>query len=153
MKLNRMIPMAIIGAATASLAACDTIWGYDTDPGYSGYYTSGIYNDWTTPFPGTPIVSPYYWGGQLYPGAPLPYPPLVGNPPTRPGTSVGPVVRPNRPSGNIRPGSSQSAGTPVTLPDNRPVPTETRPGIPNITGGEPGVAMPPSGVGIRPGRH
>lgn len=130
----------------ATMTSCDVMWGIDTDPDYPGYYTSGIYNDWTTPLPGIQ-VSPYYWGGQLYPGAPLPYPPLIGGGPTRPGT----VLPPNRPIGNQRP--ANNAGIPVTLPDNKPVPTETQPGLPNITGGEPGIAMPPAGTGYRTGRH
>lgn len=157
MKRTNLILSAIIFITSiAGLASCDAVWG--TSVGYDdGYYGSSIFNDYYPTLSGAPLISPVYWGNQIYPGALLP-PSL---PPSRPGTISGAW---NRPGGNVRPGSG-SVSVPTPLPDNTPVPSGSgsssvvppagtiRPGA--ISGGEPGVVMPPEGSGMRPaaGRH
>lgn len=164
MKVTRKTAIvATVLAATVGMmvASCDALWdtSVGVDAGYPGYYGSGIDSYWYPSLPGAPLLSPVYWGGQLYPGGVLP--PLH---PTRPG-GIGPVYGPiyNGSSGNVRPG-----GRPVTLPEH-PVtpPSNVRPSRPgnsvlppagtfnpgSVTGGQPGIAMPPANSGYRPGRH
>lgn len=138
--------------------ACDAMWGtsFDMSP---DDYTIGV----STAYPASGIYNPLYWGNDYYPGIGY-YPGIYPSPvrPVRPGWGIGgnrPIQPPTRPGtgavGNVRPGSG--AGTPVPLPDNRPVspgnsivpPAGT---FPNISGSEPGVVMPPQGSGMRPGR-
>lgn len=145
-RINRLSAI-ILSAAALSLTSCGAMLTTETYSPAPGYYGAGLSTDWYPPLAGAPLVSPVYWGGQLYPGSVLP--PVA---PTRPGVAVNPPA--NRPGGNVRP----SAGTPATLPDAIPVPSgnsssivpPSRPG--NVSGGEPGIVMPPSGSGLRPGR-
>lgn len=146
-RLNRLYAL-FAAAATLTLTSCGALIASDSY-GYSpGYYGTGLSTDWYPPLAGAPLVSPVYWGGQIYPGSVLP--PMA---PTRPGSAATPPG--NRPGGNIRPGA---ASIPSTLPDAIPVPdgggTSIVPSHPigNVGGGEPGIVMPPSGSGLRPGR-
>lgn len=139
--------MAAVGVAVVlSMASCDAVWTDSADDYgyYPGYYGIGIDNDWYPSLPGAPLLSPVYWGGQLYPGSALP--PML--PPTRPGT---PVYRPNRPSGNVRPGTTPSVPSTPSIP-SAPGRPGTLPGIPpqQVTGGEPGIVMPPPDSGFKP---
>lgn len=161
MKALKHIALLTVGVAAMSLASCDAVWTDSADGYVPGYYGVGISSDWYPSLPGAPLISPVYWGNQLYPGSILP-PPV--RPPYRP---VGPIIggnAPTRPGGNVRPG--------VTPPAN-PAPTPSVPATPlkpaqpivppsgsippsQVTGGQPGVAMPPAGSGMRPttsGRH
>lgn len=147
--------IAAVGVAVLlTMTACDAVWTDSADDYgyYPGYYGIGIDNDWYPSLPGAPLLSPVYWGGQLYPGSALP--PML--PPTRPG---GPAYRPNLPSGNVRPGTTPSVpsvpSTPVPSVPSVPstsVRPGTLPGIPpeQVTGGEPGIVMPPAGSGFKP---
>lgn len=148
MKSNNILSTIIIASASILLTSCGAMLSTDTYVGTPGYYGVGLSSEWYPPLAGAPLVSPVYWGNQIYPGGLLP--PTA---PVRPGSAINPPM--NRPSGNVRPTPS----TPTTLPDAIPVPSgnnssivPSRP-IGNPTGGEPGVVMPPSGSGLRPGRH
>ncbi len=149
MKRRHILKSSALLTLAASITGCGAAyWESSSDytsggyPIYSGYYG----NDWYPSLPASPGLLPVYWGGSTYP-APVP----VYRPAYRP---VPPVV--NRPSGNNRP---SLGGEPVPRPDNRPV--IERPVVPpsggippeQITGGEPGIVMPPPGTGFRPGRR
>ena len=154
MKLKSLLSAAAIAAtAMMSLTSCGGLWtsaGVDIYP--DTYYNDlGIYNPFYPTPPGSPWITPVYWGNAYYPS------PVPTVRPTRPGNSMNSGFRP---SGNSRP-----ENRPVTLPDNVPVPTGSGSGsvVPpagtfnpsNTTGGQPGVVMPPAGSGLRPasGRH
>lgn len=143
-------------------SSCDAVWdaSFDDYPYYGDYYGAGIDNDWYPSLPGAPLISPVYWGGALYPGSTLP--PMR---PTRPGWNSGPVW--NAGSGNIRPGNP---GRPVPLPEGPSGEGNVRPGqtttpLPDVPsssgnirpsglgGGNPGIALPPEGMGYRTTRH
>ena len=148
MKLSHFISAAAIAAVSIPLSGCGALLTTDTYLSTPDYYGVGLSTDWYPPLAGAPLLSPVYWGNQIYPGSVLP--PAA---PVPPGSSINPPM--NRPAGNVRP----SASRPVTLPDNVPVPaggnSSIMPSHPigNPNGGEPGVVMPPSGSGLRPGRH
>lgn len=150
----------LAASALIALAAtsCDAMWGTSVDLS-PDTYSVGV----STTYPG--YYNPLYWGNDYYPGIGY-YPGTVYPGPVRPhrpgwGIAGNPVNPPLRPGGsgsigNVRPGSG-NASTPTPLPDNRPInsgnsvvpPAGT---FPNISGAEPGVVMPPSGSGMRPGR-
>lgn len=141
-------------AAASLLSGCDAIWGTSVDFA-PGYYGVGINNDWDPAMPGAPLLSPVYWGGQLYPGGTLSPGGIFPSqaPPTRPGWN-----RPAGGSGNVRPGNS---GSIPVQPSNPGGSGNVRPGtvVPpqesfkpsSVTGGQPGIAASPEGTGH--GRH
>lgn len=135
--------------AALSMTSCDAYLDSSWDT-YPDYYGAGVGSDWYPSLPGSPYISPVYWGGQLYPGSVLP--PL---PPTRPGWTS-PII--NRPIGNVRttrPGGSLSPAPLPSVPSTPLQPsTPTRPStsvvppagyIPpsQVTGGQPGIQLPP----------
>jgi len=72
-----------------------------SDSPYNNYY--GWDGEWLPSLTGTPLLSPYYYGGSAYPI-------INWHPVYRPGTGptgipVAPpaVIVPNRPGGNVRP--------------------------------------------------
>lgn len=130
--------MAGFGMLTTS---CDAIWDASVDdyPYYGDYYGASIDKDWYPSLPGAPLISPVYWGGALYPGSTLP--PMR---PTRPGWNSDPVW--NSGSGNVRPGQTTSP-----QPDLPSSSGNIRPSA--LGGGNPGIALPPEGMGYRSTRH
>lgn len=142
-------------AATSLLAlaaaSCTGLWDADVSADSGAYY----YDD--SPFYNAPYYSgtlyPYYWGYDyttpVWPVNRVPRPggPAWSTPAPLPGGGA------NRPGGNIRPGNG-TVNRPVTLPENNGRPVESIPPH-RVTGGEPGIAMPPAGTGYRPsqGRH
>ena len=131
--------IAII-AATLTLSSCTAEWGadlsssagdayyYDTPFYYGPYYTGTTY--------------PYYWGTPA---------PVWTNHVPRPGGNAwqpAPTPAPSRPTGNIRPGATGNTTGSIIPPAGT-----IRPG--SVTGGQPGIAMPPAGTGTvpAPGRH
>lgn len=152
---NSIIAIVASIMAATTMTACDALWdtSMDYDP---GYYGVGINADWDPTLPGAPLLSPIYWGNQLYPGGILP--PVGGFGPARPypGGIAGnrPII--NRPTGNVRPAPSIPA-TPLqpSQPSN-PSGSIAVPDHPiDINGSNPGIQMPPAGTGLRPatGRH
>lgn len=122
-------------AAASLLTSCDALWGtasVDIDP---GYYSAGIYNDWYPTLSGAPLISPIYWGNQIYPG---------------PGSALPP---PQRPNAAWRPGANRPVGNsrPNAVPSTPSVPGQGRPTIAipdhpiNLNGSNPGPALPPWG--------
>lgn len=152
-RLIKIFAAVTVTAAAVTVSSCDAVWGVDTDPGDYYYYGAGIDNDWYPSLPGAPLLSPVYWGGQLYPGGLLP-------PPTRPGMS-GPIY--NRPSGNVRPGIGNPTPPTPSVPSMPPATQDPVPSVPSapsvnirpgmLNGSNPGIAMPPAGMGYREGRH
>lgn len=153
-----MMAAAIVACGTAMMAApsCDGVLFDSSLDGSTGYYGVGYDNEWWPSLPGAPLVSPVYWGGAAYPGSWRPAVVPPGRPVARP-----PLV--NAGSGNVRPGNSGVRPTPPSRPT-----VPTRPGGNNnnsvvppagtilpgeVTGGQPGVVMPPEGSGMRPGRR
>lgn len=146
--LNKIVAsVAAMGFAVISLSACDAMWDTSMDV-VPGYYGVGFDNEWWPSLPGAPLVSPVYWGGQIYPGSLAP--PI--RPPYRPDYRPTPVPPSNGGIGNIRPGDNTRPAQPSQPAKPIVPPAGTiRPGA--VTGGEPGVVMPPEGSGMRPGRH
>lgn len=147
MKAKSGIGVAFAGVVLMSLTvmtSCGGLWTASAGAG-PDYYGYGIDNDWYPSLPGAPLISPVYWGNRIYPGASLPpLPPgAVANP--------GPVV--NQPVGNVRPGNAGSVKP--TLPVTRPgsvVPPSGGFNPDAVTGGQPGVQLPPAGSGMKPTR-
>ena len=84
----------LLAATTAlMLTSCGALIATDSVGYTPGYYGTGLSTDWYPPLAGAPLVSPVYWGGQIYPGSLLP--PMA---PTRPGSAAVPPA--NRPGGN-----------------------------------------------------
>lgn len=145
MKTKSALAASIILVAS-TLTACDAMLGTSVDVG-PDYYGSAIANDWYPSLPGAPLVSPVYWGNQIYPGGAI-LPPI---PPVKPNYRPQPVY--NGPVGNSRPGQAATpsapaqSSTPVALPSH-PL---------NVSGGQPGIVMPPEGSGYQSipttGRH
>ncbi len=145
-RLSHIIPITF-AATLCGLASCDAVWDTSLDSGtpYSYYY--GWDGEWLPTLPGAPLISPYYYGGSAYP---------IGGwgPVHRPG--YGPViapVRPNTPSGTIRPGQSATPLPPASTRPSKPA----VPANPLPTGSNPGLQVPPPGTGITfhpdQGRH
>lgn len=139
--ISAMLTMA------ATLNSCDAVWGADVSYN-TPYY--GWDSEWLPTLAGTPVVSPYYYGGISFPiGNPGPvFRPgdgPLGNPVNiRPNRPVRPVVPPaNGATGTLRPGQSSGNGPSVISP---------APGastFPNIKGSNPGIQLPPAGTGYR----
>lgn len=151
-----------LGVVTA-VQACDALWGTSVD--YSPTPGATISVGVSTP---TNVgLSPYYWGPGWYPASGW-YPgsgwyPTAGWYPgsVRPGvngpgwgvpnTPTGNVRPPQRPGVSVSPGGGNQGGLGNTRPGNSVVPPAGT--VPDIGASEPGVVMPPSGSGMRPGRH
>lgn len=146
MKTHTIAISFFTAMAATLLNSCDALWGVDIDSDYTPVYTYGVGSEWAPSLPGAPLISPVYWGNAVYPGPPMP-----------PLTHIRPVA-PNRPSGNIRPGQTTPASPSGTIRPGTSASGE-HPIVPsrpiNITGGQPGIALPPAGTGFTPtqGRH
>lgn len=145
---NILSAIAAAAVGAMSLTSCEAVWDTSVSSAPYGYY-SGWDGEYLPVLAGTPITSPFYYGGVSYPlGA--------WGPVHRPGTNPwggpvnpGPAPMPSRPNGNVRP--PQSASTPVTLPSATPVPSH-----PVFENTNPGLQAPPAGSGLHTttqGRH
>lgn len=147
MKTHSFAISLILGVATAMLSSCDAMWGVDLDSEYPvSSYSYSLGGEWRPSLPAAPLISPVYWGNSIYPGPAIP--PAAHWQQVRPNSPSGnvrpPQATPTLPSGNVRPGSTTSGET-IALPSH-PI---------NATGGQPGIALPPAGTGYTPtqGRH
>lgn len=129
-----------IAASAFTLSSCNALW--DTDVSYGEpYYGNGYYGwngEWLPTLAGTPVISPYYFGGASFP---------IGNyrPVFRPGDNpwggpatvspVRPVTPPNGSIGNIRPGQPLNNGPSIL----KPAPGAST--FPNIKESNPGIRL------------
>lgn len=139
-RTNLIILQTLISTAwIAGLSSCDTMQGTSSSID-TGYYDPYFFNSHYPIPPGTQLIPPGYWGVPIYPGAILPPP----HTPTRPGGIIN-SIRPNRPIGNVRPGSNNTLS---------PAPTPGANSVPNGAGSP--AAVPPAGTsnpGSSTGRH
>lgn len=147
MNAKRTKGIAWIAALLTGLTAMTSCGGLWTASAGSGpaYYGYGIDNDWYPSLPGAPLISPVYWGNRIYPGASLPPLPPGGGV-AKPPVANQPVgtVRPGVP-GNVTPSAPGRPGGSVAMPSGGFNPDA-------ITGGEPGIQLPPAGSGMKPTR-
>lgn len=142
--LHILTSLMALAAGAVTLTSCGALWSSSVEVGGSpDDYYYGWNGEMLPPLAGTPVVSPYYYGGTSYPVS-------VWHPVHRPGygpwgNPVAPdrppvITVPNRPVGNQRPGqgSRPSQGNATVVPST-PIPL----------GSNPGIQLPPEGSGMK----
>lgn len=151
MKRSKLFSAIMAGATALALSACDSLWtstSVGVDP---GYYGAGVYNDWYPSLSGAPLISPIYWGNQIYPGPsvlPAHRPTAAWNPgPWRPSGNIRPGAGVNNPAPAPAPSAPSNPNLPATRPAYRPSQGSGNNIVPdrpiNINGSNPGPVIQP----------